>query len=135
MSSPTKYTHKLADKRILIIGGTRGIGLEIASLALSQGATVILSSSSAANVSSAIASLQSLYPDSASQITGHACDLSSPSAVESDLHALFTPTPPPFRYTPPPGAPSLLSNSSLIFRLRPSSASFCAFRRNFASRD
>lgn len=47
----------LAGKRVVVIGGTSGIGFAVAELALAQGAEVVVGSSSRANVDAAIARL------------------------------------------------------------------------------
>jgi NAD(P)-dependent dehydrogenase (short-subunit alcohol dehydrogenase family) len=64
----------LQDQRVVILGGTSGIGLATAQLAATQGATVIVASSNPESVQRALATL----PDSA---TGAAVDLTDSAAV------------------------------------------------------
>lgn len=89
MAALTPYTSKLANKSILIIGGTSGIGLAVASLCLAHGSTVTISSSTDKKLASAIDRLKAAYPDG--NITGHICDLRA-SAVEESTKALFEKT-------------------------------------------
>lgn len=84
-----KYTTKLHSKRILIIGGTSGIGYCVAEACLEQGATVILSSSQPSRIESAIARLLKPYPSATNRLSGHACDLASPASAEENIEHLF----------------------------------------------
>lgn len=86
-----KYLHKLAGHRVLIFGGTSGIGFAVAEAALEHGATVILSSSKPARVENAIQRLKDAYPDPNfhARITGYPCDLSIAEKLEENLHPLF----------------------------------------------
>ena len=90
MTDSTKYTHKLATSRILIVGGTSGIGYSVAEATLEAGATVILSSSNPSRIDSAIASLQKSYPSAKSRVSGHACNLGDASHLEDNIAALFS---------------------------------------------
>ena len=83
--STTKYTSKLHDSRVLIFGGTSGIGFCVAEAALEHGAHVCICGSKQAKLQGAISRLQSAYPDSASKVSGHVCDLSQPDSIESNL--------------------------------------------------
>lgn len=90
MTDATKYTSKLASTRILIVGGTSGIGYAVAEAVLEHGAgAVILSSSNPTRISSAISRLQKSYPSKASLISGHACNLSDDSTLESQIMQLL----------------------------------------------
>ncbi|GJC84339.1 short-chain dehydrogenase/reductase ATR9 [Colletotrichum liriopes] len=70
-----KYITKLAQKRVLIIGGSSGIGYAAAEASLEHGAAVLLASSSAAKLASAASRLRESYP--------HPHPLLSPSASHS----------------------------------------------------
>ena len=87
MSAP-RFINKLANQRVLLIGGTGGVGIAVAQLLIEYGAEIILSSSREAKVKQVIADLSSQYPDAASRISGHACDLASPN-VEENVKSLF----------------------------------------------
>ena len=84
-----KYTSKLADARILIIGGSSGIGYSVAEASLEYGASVIISSSQKARVDTAIDQLITTYPSAEGRIVGYPCDLSSPS-LEANIERLFS---------------------------------------------
>lgn len=79
------HPNVLSASRVLIFGGTSGIGFATASAALSNNASVYISSSSPDKVRSAVARLQALYPTAT--IAGTAADLSQQSTVE---HAVRT---------------------------------------------
>ena len=90
MAGPTlKYVNKLSNARILLLGGTSGIGYGVAEAAVEHGASVILSGSNPTKLSTAIARLKTSYPDRAAQVSGHTCDLSKPESLEANLSALF----------------------------------------------
>ena len=88
MGDAKKYTGKLTTKRILIIGGSSGIGFAVAEACLEHGATVIISSSQASRVESSIERLLKSYPSAKGRISGHPCDLSSPD-LEQNVKNLF----------------------------------------------
>jgi NAD(P)-dependent dehydrogenase (short-subunit alcohol dehydrogenase family) len=82
----TNKCNKLADKHVLVVGGTSGIGYAVAEASIENGARVTVSSSQEASVKTTLERLSKSYPDA--QITGYSCDLSKPS-VEADVEALF----------------------------------------------
>ncbi|KAI9749541.1 MAG: hypothetical protein M4579_006837 [Chaenotheca gracillima] len=89
MASTSKYLSKLAKSRVLILGGTSGIGFAVAEASLEYGATVVVSSSNPQRISRAVERLQTTYPEHASRISGFACDLSQADSIESNLEKLF----------------------------------------------
>ncbi|KAL4799982.1 hypothetical protein BDV19DRAFT_384820 [Aspergillus venezuelensis] len=90
MRNQQKYTTKLLDTRVLIIGGTSGLGFGCAQGILEHGASeIILSSSSDRRIKAAIAKLRELYPDSTAKISGHACNLADESTLQSNVENLF----------------------------------------------
>lgn len=86
MSAPPKYTAKLASRRVLVLGGTSGIGFCVAEAALEHGATVIISSSNPTKLSNA---LTRLNPAGSLPVTGKTCDLGSPDTVEANIQSLL----------------------------------------------
>ncbi|MCJ1352786.1 MAG: hypothetical protein MMC33_002770 [Icmadophila ericetorum] len=88
MTDAKKYTGKLASTRILIIGGSSGIGFAVAEACLENGATVIISSSQSSRVESSVGRLLESYPSAKGRISGHPCDLSSPN-LEQNIKKLF----------------------------------------------
>ncbi|KAK4502962.1 hypothetical protein PRZ48_006389 [Zasmidium cellare] len=89
MADQVKYTQKLKGDKVLIIGGSAGIGYGAAEAALENGCTVIISSSNPDRVNKAVSKLQHSYPSASSRITGHACNLGDESTLESNIAALF----------------------------------------------
>lgn len=87
--SPTKYTSKLHDTRLLIFGGTSGMGFCVAEAAIEHGAHVCISGSKQDKLERAISRLQSTYPDSASKVSGHICDLAQPESLEPNLNTVL----------------------------------------------
>ncbi|KAF2801893.1 NAD(P)-binding protein [Mytilinidion resinicola] len=87
--SQTKYTSKLSQKLILVLGGTSGVGFCVAEACLEHGAAVFISSSNPARLAAALARLRASYPSLAANITGATCDLADLDNVEANLTALF----------------------------------------------
>jgi len=71
----------LKDKRIVVLGGTSGIGLAVAAAAAADGAQVLVASRDEARVKRALTTL----PASAK---GHALDLSNAAAIETFFDAV-----------------------------------------------
>ncbi|KAL2218596.1 hypothetical protein M432DRAFT_546348 [Thermoascus aurantiacus ATCC 26904] len=88
MPDKTLYTSKLAGKRVVIFGGTSGIGFCVAEASIEHGATVIVSSSRPERVESAVSRIRESYPSAKDRISGHVLDLSSPT-VEDAIAAFF----------------------------------------------
>ncbi|KAB8238538.1 hypothetical protein ETB97_008221 [Aspergillus alliaceus] len=85
-------TNKLANTRVLIIGGTSGIGFAVARIALEHGASIIVASSNPDKVTSAITRLKTLYPDDqyTARIAGTVCNLGDPASLEANVLNLYT---------------------------------------------
>src|ERR1700724_2836548 len=73
----------LQDKRVIVLGGSSGIGLEVAKQAASQGASVAIASSSAERVEKAVESV-------GGEAQGHAVDVSDERAVATFFSNLGT---------------------------------------------
>jgi NAD(P)-dependent dehydrogenase (short-subunit alcohol dehydrogenase family) len=73
----------LQDKRVVVLGGSSGIGLAVAEQAASQGASVIIASSDAGRVQKVVASI-------GGKAQGHALDVSDERAVEAFFSKLGT---------------------------------------------
>lgn len=92
MAAPSLISiKKLSNSRVLIIGGTSGIGFAAARAALEHGANIIISSSNSDRVSSTISRLQTLYQDNVytDRITGRPCDLGDQATHEQNLLSLL----------------------------------------------
>jgi NAD(P)-dependent dehydrogenase (short-subunit alcohol dehydrogenase family) len=88
MTDQKKYTHKLEDKRVLVIGGSAGIGYGVAEASLEYGAKVIISSSNPQRIQASITRLQEAYPSRAGNVQGVTCNLSSED-IEDNFVRLF----------------------------------------------
>ncbi|KAH7115828.1 short-chain dehydrogenase/reductase-like protein SDR [Dendryphion nanum] len=92
MADQTKYANKLRAARILIIGGSSGIGYAVAEAAIESGAIVTLSSSNPKRVEVAISSLKKAYPSATDKIYGLIVDLINPDTLEKELETLLKKT-------------------------------------------
>ncbi|KAJ5645330.1 NAD(P)-binding protein [Penicillium longicatenatum] len=90
-TSSLKYTSKLANQRVLIFGGSSGLGFAVAEAALEYGAHVILSSSNQSKLDIAVNRLKVIYPSQTSTQTviTHVCDLSDVANLDTNLESLF----------------------------------------------
>ena len=84
-----KYTNKLEGKRVLVIGGTSGIGFYVAEAwGPNTMPLPLLPSSRQEKIDKTIQRLPASYPDAKDHVSGHPGDLASPD-VEGSLKALF----------------------------------------------
>ena len=90
-TSSGKYTSKLTDQHILILGGTSGIGFCVAEAALEHGANIIISSSNPDKLERSVARLKEAYPIQSEKqsIITHVCDLADAANIDANLEALF----------------------------------------------
>lgn len=85
-----KYTSKLSNTRVLIFGGSSGIGFGLAEALIEHHAAhIYISSSRESKVSAAVQRLKASYPDTKTAITGLACNLSDEAALESNVEGVF----------------------------------------------
>ncbi|KAK7048508.1 NAD(P)-binding protein [Favolaschia claudopus] len=77
----------LLNSRILIIGGSSGLGFATASGALANGSKVHITSVTPEKLSKKMGELQALYPDS--HVSGSAADLYNPQAMEGMLQTIL----------------------------------------------
>ncbi|KAK2465160.1 hypothetical protein APHAL10511_002852 [Amanita phalloides] len=91
MASATRHSTKLSNSRVLVLGGTSGIGFAVASAALGEGAHVIISGSNPERLEHALSRIRDAFPDEDARrrITGYTCDLSDPEKVEENVLALL----------------------------------------------
>ncbi|KAI8627217.1 putative short-chain dehydrogenase [Xylariaceae sp. FL1651] len=88
--STYKFINKLRGKRVLIFGGTSGIGFAVAAACIEHGCTVIISGSNESSLANSVQRLRASYPHiTPSQIITHACDLSSKEDLESNVQKLL----------------------------------------------
>jgi len=91
-SDQVKYGQKLKGDRVLVIGGSSGIGFGVAQAALEAGSSVAITSSNAAKLATKIAQLQELYPSAQDRVTGHVCNLADEPNLEQNVATLFAST-------------------------------------------
>jgi NAD(P)-dependent dehydrogenase (short-subunit alcohol dehydrogenase family) len=90
MSDQMKFVSKLQGARVLIIGGTSGIGFAAAEASIEYGAAkVMLASSREMRVQNAIARLKKAYPSSKADMIGYVCNLGDEDTIESNIRDLF----------------------------------------------
>ena len=90
MSDQCKFISKLSGSRILILGGSSGIGYAAAECLLEHdAAAIIISSSNPSKVAEKVSSLQKSYPSKASRVSGHACNVGDQASLEGNLKALL----------------------------------------------
>jgi NAD(P)-dependent dehydrogenase (short-subunit alcohol dehydrogenase family) len=82
--------NRLSGTNVLVFGGSSGIGFAIANMALSNGATVIISGSQQAKIEDKVQLLRSLYPSLPSEnVSGYAIDLMNSENIDSNLKTMF----------------------------------------------
>jgi NAD(P)-dependent dehydrogenase (short-subunit alcohol dehydrogenase family) len=89
MSQQHKF-NKLEGARVLVLGGTSGIGFAVAQGSLEYGASVVISSSNPEKVERAVSRLREGYPEFSSRVSGQACDLYNIPTMEASINSLFT---------------------------------------------
>jgi NAD(P)-dependent dehydrogenase (short-subunit alcohol dehydrogenase family) len=97
MSRTPRYISKLLGRRVLILGGTSGLGFAVAEAAIEHGAEVIVSSSSDAKVTKALDRLRNVARPLTKgtavqdeiQAKGTTCDLADETKLETNLHKLL----------------------------------------------
>jgi NAD(P)-dependent dehydrogenase (short-subunit alcohol dehydrogenase family) len=91
MAPQPLVAHQLLGKKVIVIGGTSGIGFAVASALVEEGATVIVASSSASRVENAVARLSDpaiQYNADKARVSGHTVNLKGPG-METSIAALF----------------------------------------------
>ena len=87
-----KYVNKLRGHRVLVLGGSTGVGFCVAEAALEHGAVVFVSSSNQTKLDKAVARLQAhaqAIGASSDGVIGKTCDLSQPDTVEDNIIQLL----------------------------------------------
>ncbi|PCD32676.1 hypothetical protein AU210_008922 [Fusarium oxysporum f. sp. radicis-cucumerinum] len=88
----TKYINKLNGQRVLVIGGSTGIGFAVAEAALEHGANVVISSSNQSKIDSAIERLKTHINNNhlpIRKISGKVCNLAKPETIEANVKELL----------------------------------------------
>jgi len=84
-----KYTNKLHGARVLVIGGSSGLGFAVAEASLEYGALVAISSSNESRIQDAIQRLHDAYPTSKGKVYGVTADLSNLDTLEQELERIL----------------------------------------------
>ncbi|KAL6900389.1 NAD(P)-binding protein [Trichoderma evansii] len=92
--SALKYTNKLQGRRVLVVGGSTGVGFCVAEAALEHGAQVIISSSNQKKLDAAVARLQGHIKaanlgDASKLISAKTCDLANVEKIDENVVELF----------------------------------------------
>lgn len=92
MSDATKFTAQLQGQRILIVGGTSGIGYAVAEACIENGMDVVVSSSRQTSIDSSLTSLHQSYPSltTSKRLSAHVCNLNDADQLESNIETLLT---------------------------------------------
>ena len=88
-STAGKYTSKLHNKRVLVLGGTSGMGFCVAEASVESGATVVVSGSRQPKIDATIERIKASYPDCGARLSGHACDLANTESLEQNIESLL----------------------------------------------
>jgi NAD(P)-dependent dehydrogenase (short-subunit alcohol dehydrogenase family) len=91
MPDQLKWTNKLKGTRVLVIGGTSGLGFGVAEASVEHGVSkLIISSSSQKRLGEAVSKLKELYPSSNTVITAYQCNLADESKLSQNVQDLFS---------------------------------------------
>jgi NAD(P)-dependent dehydrogenase (short-subunit alcohol dehydrogenase family) len=89
MPDQTKYTSKLHNSRILVIGGSSGLGFCVAEACTENGAIVAISSSKKDRVDKAVDRIKTAYPSAKDRVFGLPVNLGDPDTLEKELKDLL----------------------------------------------
>ncbi|KAI5468081.1 dehyrdogenase/reductase domain-containing protein [Mariannaea sp. PMI_226] len=87
-----KFINKLQNQRVLVVGGSTGIGFAVALGALEHGAHVVLSSSNQIKLDRAVDRLKAHVESgglSLPDISAKTCDLSNPDTIDDNIKSLL----------------------------------------------
>ena len=82
MTEQKKYTGRLNGQRVLVVGGTSGLGFGVAEALAEHGCEVVISSSSQQKIDNKIESLTATYPSCKGRVSGYVCNLAGKDAPD-----------------------------------------------------
>ncbi|KAJ9137090.1 Bacilysin biosynthesis oxidoreductase BacC [Pleurostoma richardsiae] len=89
MADQKKYADKLKGDRVLVIGGTSGIGYGVTEACIESGCAVIVSGSSQASADRALQKLRDAYPSAKDRISASSCSFGDETTIEQNIASLF----------------------------------------------
>ncbi|KAF2166631.1 hypothetical protein M409DRAFT_54958 [Zasmidium cellare ATCC 36951] len=89
MADSTKHSSRLTRRKVLIFGGTSGLGYGAAEACIENGMTVVIASSSEAKINTSIERILESYPSARDQVSGHVCDIGNRTTLEDNIVGLF----------------------------------------------
>lgn len=89
-----KYVNKLQGHRVLVLGGSSGVGFCVAEAALEHGAQVVISSSNQSKLDNALSRLKAHIKaanlgDADKLVSAKTCDLANPATIEENVFQLL----------------------------------------------
>lgn len=89
MADSTKYSSRLKGRKVLIFGGSSGLGYGAAEACIESGMTVAITSSSEDRIKNAFERILKEYPSAKDRLSGHACDIGDQTTLEENIVQLF----------------------------------------------
>lgn len=89
MTDSTKYSSRLQGRKVLVFGGSSGLGYGAAEACVEAGMIVAIASSSDERVKKAVNRIQKEYPSAKDRIAGYTCNVSDPAVLEESIVGLF----------------------------------------------
>lgn len=89
MADSTKYSSRLQGRKVLILGGTSGLGYSAAEACVENGMRVVVTSSSEEKVNKAVERVLKEYPSAKDRVSGYACNIGDQATLEDNLVNLF----------------------------------------------
>lgn len=89
MTDSTKHSSRLKGRKVIIFGGSSGLGYGAAEACIENGMTVVITSSSEEKVNKAIERILKEYPSAKDRLSGHACNIGDQATLEDNIVKLF----------------------------------------------
>ncbi|KAK3048430.1 hypothetical protein LTR09_010261 [Extremus antarcticus] len=89
MADQVKYAQKLKDAKVLVIGGSSGIGYAVAEALIENNCHVTISASNPKKADATVERLLKSYPSAKSRVSGQSCALGDEATLESNIVSLL----------------------------------------------